>query len=94
MKTYKAKSAIVGRKKGDNPDFKPCFISLFNGNEPHKSGEVPFEVLDFERIHKVIINGLDVNYLLPGNDLIVNDLESINVDVHGEHIHLSGKQKK
>lgn len=94
MEQYKAKSIIVGRKKGDDEDVRPCFISMFNGNDPHKTGEVPFEVLDFDAIHKIIIQGLDVSYLLPGNDLVVNNLESFDVDVHGEHIHLSGKQSK
>lgn len=94
MKSYKAKSIIIGRKKGEQDDVKPCFISMFNGNNPQKTGEVPFEVLDFEAIHKIIIEGMDVNYLLPGNDLVVNDLEYFNVKVDGEHIHISGKQKK
>ena len=59
-----------------------------------RQGKFLLKFLILKEYTKVIINGLDVNYLLPGNDLIVNDLESINVDVHGEHIHLSGKQKK
>ncbi|MBU2638441.1 MAG: hypothetical protein KJ955_05695 [Nanoarchaeota archaeon] len=92
METYKAKSVIVGRKKGGDEDFKPCFICLFNGNEPHKTGEVPFEILDYEKVHKVHIKGLDISYLLPGNDLVINDLESINVIVDGPHISLEGKQ--
>ncbi|MDI6737255.1 MAG: hypothetical protein QME12_01940 [Nanoarchaeota archaeon] len=94
MKQYKAKSIIVGRKKGEQDDVKPCFISMFNGNDPQKTGEAPFEVLDFDAIHKVVIEGLDVSYLLPGNDLVVNDLESFSVKVDGEHIHLSGKQSR
>lgn len=94
MKKYKAKSIIVGRKKGDKDDVRPCFISMFNGNDPHKTGEVPFEVLDFDAIHKVVIQGLDISYLLPGNDLVVNNLDSFQVEVHGEHINLSGKQSK
>lgn len=90
---YKAKSIILGRKKGDNPDLRPCFISLFNSNDPHKSGEAPFKILDFEAVHKIVINGLDVNYLLPGNDLVINNLESFSVKIDGPHIFVSGKQK-
>ncbi len=94
MNKYKTKSIIIGRKKGnkDNPDVRPCFISLFDVNNPHKKAVVPFEVLDFESVHKVVIEGLNVNYLLPGNDLVINDLEFIEIKVEGPHIFLTGKQ--
>ena len=62
-------------------------------NDPHKSGQVPKKMLDFPKIHKVSIKGLDVNYLLPGNDIIVNDLESIEVEVDEPHIVITGKQE-
>lgn len=93
MKTFKAKSVILGRKKGDKPDVRPCFISLFNANNPHKTGEVPFHVLDFDEVHKIVIKQLDVSYLLPGNDIVINNLESVSVKVEGPHILVSGKQK-
>jgi len=75
-------------------DVRPCFISLFHGNDPHKSGETPFEVLEFEKVHRVVIDKLKLNYLLPGNDLVVNDLEYIEFVVDGPHIFLTGKQLK
>ena len=93
MKTYKAKSVILGRKKGELPDVRPCFISLFNANDPHKTGEAPSQVLDFDAVHKIVINGLEVNYLLPGNDIVINNLESVSVKVDGPHLFVSGKQK-
>jgi hypothetical protein len=88
-----AKSALIGRKKSvdGNPDVRPCFISLFDGNNPHKSGEVPKEIIEYDEVHKVIINGLDVNYLLPGNDLVINNLEHLEIEVNGPHITISGK---
>lgn len=94
MNKYETKSALIGRKKGteEEPDVRPCFINLFKENNPHKSGEAPFEVLEFEKTHKVIIKGLDINYLLPGNDIVINDLEFIEVHVDGPHITISGKQ--
>ena len=42
----------------------------------------------------MIIQGLDVNYLLPGNDIVINDLEEIEVKEQGDHIYVKGKQKK
>lgn len=94
MEKYQAKSILIGRKKSykDNPDVRPCFINMFKQNNPHKSGEVPFEVLEFEMIHKVIIKGLDINYLLPGNDLVINDLEEVLIGREGPHITITGKQ--
>ena len=94
---YVTKSAIIGRKQhneGDDQN-RPCFVSLFKMNDPHKKNEVPDKILEFESIHKVIITGLDVNYLLPGNDLVINNLEHIDVkeDKEKPHLLVSGKQK-
>lgn len=91
---YKTKSAIIGRKKRENDnDSYPCFVSLFNINNPHTSGQVPEKIIDFPKTHKVIITGLDINYLLEGNDLVINDLESIEIECHSGHLHIKGKQK-
>jgi len=90
---YKTKSVILGRKKRENKDEAyPCFISMFDMNNPHTSGEVPKKILDFPLVHKVIIKGLDVNYLLEGNDLVINNLESIEIKVEDGHIFVSGNQ--
>ena len=96
MAKYKTKSILIGRKKQyqDNLDVRPCFISLFNGNNPHKTGETPFEILDFEKVHSVTIDGLQMQYLLPGNDIVANDLEYIEIKVDGPHIFLTGRQTK
>ena len=96
MTKYKAKSAIVGRKKRPSKDTElyPCFVHLFSINEPHKSGEVPEKMLEFEEVHKVVITGLDVQYLLPGNDIVINDLEYLELQADGPHIFLKGRQKK
>jgi hypothetical protein len=91
---YDTKSAIIGRKKRENKEDidYPCFISLFSVNDPHTSGEVPDKILDFSRIHKVVITGLDVNYLLGGNDLVINDLTELDVEHESGHIYIKGKQ--
>ncbi|MEA3378814.1 MAG: hypothetical protein U9Q69_04195 [Nanoarchaeota archaeon] len=95
MKKFKTKSVLIGRKKSisEKPDVRPCFVNLFKNNDPHKSGEAPFEVLEFDEVHKVIVQGLNLSYLLPGNDILVNDLDFLKIDVKGPHVLISGKQK-
>jgi len=88
---YKTKSIIIGRKKRSEETY-PCFVHLFDINDPHKTGEVPVKMLDFTKVHKVILKGLDVNYLLEGNDLVVNDLVSVEITEDGSHVYISGKQ--
>ena len=39
-----------------------------------------------------MINGLDVNYLLPGNDIVINDLEELHVAEKDNIVHVTGKQ--
>lgn len=92
---YKTKSIIIGRKKGEEgSDTKPCFIALFDVNDPHKKNVVPKEIIEYDKVHKIMIKDVDVNYLLPGNDLVVNDLVSIQVEKEGPHVTIKGKQSK
>ena len=94
---YKTKSTIIGRMKRPSKevDYCPCFVSLFSMNDPHKSGKVPDKIIEFNDIDRIEINGLDINYLLGGNDLVVNDLESLGVEQDNNHrLHISGKQTK
>ena len=92
---YKTKSIIIGRKKGEEgSDTKPCFIALFDVNDPHKKNVVPKEIIEYDHVHKMVLRGFDVNYLLPGNDLVVNNLEFIEVKKDGPHIIVSGKKAK
>lgn len=87
---YEAKSIIVGRKKREDKtqEGKPCFVAIYKSiNNPHTSGKVPDEIVDFEDMHKVIINNpVSLNYLLEGNDLVINDLQSIEVRDDGGHL--------
>lgn len=94
----KTKSVLIGKKKKDK-DYdgieRPCFISLFDINDPHLSKEVPKKRYDFEDgIHKIIIKGLKIDYLLAGNDIVINNLDEIefNEDKEG-HLIVTGKQK-
>ena len=92
---YKTKSVLIARKKSYDDDFsrRPCFISLFEENDPHLSVKGPREVVEFEKIHKVVIKGSNVDYLLPGNDIVINDLLEVEVEEHDDHIYVTGKQE-
>lgn len=93
---YNTKSILLGRKKSklDDDSVRPCFIGLYKENNPHLSKKGPKEILEFDDIHKIVIKGLEVNYLLPGNDIAINDLEYIELERDGPHIFIKGKQQK
>ena len=63
-KTYKTKSVIIGRKKKvDDSLTRPCFISMFSVNNPHKTGDVPDKIVDM-MAYSVIFHGLNLKYML------------------------------
>ncbi len=90
---YKVKSIIIGRmkKESEESDTRPCFVSLFDVNDPHKSGKVPMKILEFKP-HRVIMKGLIVKYLPTGNDLVINDLSEIDIEVEKDSVIITGKQ--
>lgn len=99
--TYKAKSILLGRKGrsaaekiADSAD-RPCFIALFDKNNPHTEGIEPREILEYSAHRILIKNANDISYLLAGNDILINDLEEIKVEYvkHG-HVIIEVKQKK
>jgi hypothetical protein len=98
---YACKSAIIGKKdkKGGFDDDEQyletaqVFVNLCKKNDPHLTAEIPFQFLDFE-VHKVVIRGLDVYYLIPGTDVVINNLDYIDVESDGPHLYIHGKQKK
>ncbi len=95
---YKTKSALVGRAgKRDEFGNGPVFIHLFDVNDPHKSNLVPKEFVDFKKMHKIVIRGLVINFLLAGSDILINDLEYLDVEEEpGKkgNLIISGKHKK
>ena len=96
MKSYKTSSVLIARKKRkDKEDFnhRPCLIGLFDENDPHLNAEGPKDVIEFARIHKVVISGLNVDYLLPGNDIVINNLDEIQVREQDNCVFVSGKQR-
>jgi len=84
-KIYKTKSVMLSRKPRANEDdeFKTALIALYKVNNPHKTGDVPTE-------------DLNVSYYLEGNDLVINDLKSIDLGVDEENhkIVLRAEQEK
>lgn len=92
---YETKSIIIGRMKrpSKDDDNYPCFVSLFDMNDPQKTAEVPKEQLIYQDIHKITFEGFNnVNYLLAGNDIVVNDLEYVEIDDQAPHLVIKGKQ--
>lgn len=92
---YETKSVMIGRKPriGDN-EFKTATIALFSKNNPHKCGEAPIKVLDFENIEKIRLKELrNVSYYLEGNDIVVNDLVEVEIMHEDSIITLTGKQE-
>ncbi|PLW80273.1 hypothetical protein C0585_03050 [Candidatus Woesearchaeota archaeon] len=93
---YQAKSAIIGKagKANENDDY-PIFINLFSENNPHKDANaLPIKFLEFKEIHRIKITDLEINYLLAGSDILINDLKTIKIDVEGPHVYISGVQEK
>jgi len=97
---YHCGSAILGKKqkkdlaeKDSIIETAPVFVNLCTKNNPHQTAEIPFKFLEFN-VHKVIIRGLDVYYLIPGTDLVINNLEYLDIEQDGPHLYISGKQKK
>lgn len=88
---------MIGRTKKENngdDDNRPCFVALYDVNTPHISGEEPTKILDFVG-HKIVMKNLDVDFLLLGKDLVIDNLESVTIEEDDDgHIIVKGKQKR
>ena len=95
MATYQVKSVTLSRKPGkDREGPWSAFIGLFEENNPHLTGRVPFKVLEFSRIEKVRIRDLrNISYYLGGNDIVINDLRDISLTKEGNILVVTGKQE-
>ncbi|HIH11791.1 TPA: hypothetical protein HA241_06380 [Candidatus Woesearchaeota archaeon] len=94
MDTYKAKSVVVSRKPGKNKEgLWTAFIGLFDDNNPHLKAKVPKEVLEIREVEKVRIRDLrNISFYLLGNDIVINNLETVSIDVANNIVTLTGKQ--
>lgn len=93
---YQTKAIIIGRKgRKDKEDmiYRPCFISLFDMNDPHKENIVPKKIVEFEKTKRIDIEGLNIKFMLMGGDLVINDLTSIDISEKEGNVKITGKQK-
>ena len=92
-----AKSILIGKtKKEENYEGndRPFYVSTFEKNDPHLNCQVPKERFEFEKgIHKVILKNLQIDYLLAGHDIVVNDLKELTLEKDSKgHLIVKGKQ--
>lgn len=89
---FETKSIIVDRKKDkDKPDKELPYnveIKFFGINNPHMTDEVPSNILEYENIHRVILQGFEVNFLPRGADILINNLKKVKVE-HDPHGHVT-----
>jgi hypothetical protein len=62
-------------------EFKTSIIALFNVNNPHKTGDEPSKILEFPNMEKVRVRNLNLSFYLEGNDIVINDLRSIDLEI-------------
>ncbi len=89
----KTKSIIISRKKIVQYENYNCLISFFDIDNPHKGTKEPFNIVEYENIQKVVIQGLNTEYLLFGNDIVINDLKAVTLTQEGKHLIISGEQE-
>lgn len=94
MPVYKAKSIIISRKKDKKNDCYNALIALFNINDPHKSGKAASEVLEFNDTKNVKIYNCSLKFLLGGSDIVVNDLESVDIQEKNRRVYVKCRQKE
>lgn len=95
MKTskYETKSVIIGRKPNLDEELV-CFVSLFDVNDPHKKNLLPKQMLEFSDVHKVIMKNIELNYMIEGSDVIINNLKEIEFHEDGMgHLIVNAKQE-
>ena len=94
-KEFDSKCIMLARKPAvEGADFKTAMIALFDSNNPHKTGEVAKEVLEFDNMEKIRIRDLNVSYYLEGNDIVINDLKKVRLEIYGKKIVLKGEQEE
>ena len=81
MTKYECKCCIVGRLAWDEkyPE-RPVFVRTFKTNNAHLTSEVPVDMPEFQNIKVIKIIGLTVDYYTEGSDIVLNNLQSIEVD--------------
>ena len=53
------------------------------------------KMIDFDKVHKIVIDKLIISYLIEGSDILINDLSEIEVgEKEPGHLYIKGKHKK
>ena len=76
------KSMLIARKKDKENQDLPYIveIKLFDINNPHMTAEVPKKELEFKGIECVELRGMTVSYFIRGNDLVLNDAGTLQIE--------------
>ena len=80
MTEYKTKTIMLGRGKKIAEGVYPLLISFFDKSDPHLKGTVPKKVIEYKDVEKVKLIGFTVDYMLAGNDLVINDLTTVKLE--------------
>ena len=92
-----AKSILIGKTKKEEDyegNDRPFYVSTFEKNDPHLNCQGPIERHDFSKgIHKLIIEGLKIDYLLAGHDIVINNIKEITIEKDNKgHLIIKGTQ--
>ncbi|MBS3119893.1 hypothetical protein J4475_03655 [Candidatus Woesearchaeota archaeon] len=95
--SYKCKSAIIGRmhkrskKTTERLDTLLAFVNLCDKSNPIRNNVMPFKFLEFE-VQDVKIKGLDVDFMIDGSDIVLDNLSSLSLEVEDDVLVISGEQ--
>jgi hypothetical protein len=90
MTRYEAKSVVFGRKpRVEGDEFKCAFFKIYSIDNPLKNESFPEKELDFPNTEKVEIRGIDVDYYLEGNDLVIDNITAITITQKENTVFLS-----
>jgi len=91
--THPAKSVVIGRMpraKKEDP-YKTAFIKLYSELEPLKSDSFPQKELTYSNIERVVFRNVTMDYFLEGNDLVVEPVNSVEIEQVDRKIYLTFK---
>lgn len=84
---YEAKSVVFGRMpRKDGNEFKTAFFKIYdkpNPMSPEVMADFPAEELEFPNVEKVEITNPGLEYFLEGNDLVFDNISSIEIEENG-----------
>ena len=77
---YDAQSVVFGRKpRQEGDEFKTAFFKIYANPRPFEQS-FPEKELDFPNVEKVELRNEDMDYYLEGNDLVIDNIKSIDIN--------------